>query len=1256
MQGTLEKIGLSKDEIQVYSNIVQYGFRTVGQIQTYVKISADKMITALKKLVDRGYVKEVKAKNTEGTSYYIPLPPQIKLTEDVSLRLENELKTLSDEVKVDWNKTMQNFRTQLAGFHENITQEVDAHSQEVGGISKQFLETMSSLVDTGKNELTEIVGRVNSETSTVSSANSENIAKSAQRVKENVLNSFDSTIHKIGEHHETFKLKIEETFGSLQQEHNERINVQLDAILEKMEGIKESLSLQLQTFLETAEGKKKVIDEVTRDVVNKIKSDSKTSTQDSTKKLTNTLNKIVTNYETKLDEHQEKTKLILASLNEELKKLEEATTDRIKSSIDKSKETAVNILKENENQFVNLLNKTKTNSVEKLGVLITQTEGKTEEMKNKLSSDLSSYLKDFKKNSDGLLSLLKKGIDDGFNLFKDNLSSSIEKVSDQVTTFIDEIMTTFEESTSSYLDDLSKTAANYQKSLDERIETFTSTHDEFKQGFTSHLNELKENVVSNIVKNVKDNDSAIKDLIQEKETQFNNDVQAFSDDFSKRGRDIRDEVPDLVQIYYKTSLDRLNEISDQFKSAVAKIDEINSSFQGLDQKQLQRVFGKEEGPRMAQLIESMNRDIELLKGSVGSKVEDMILTFSDSMTTLSTGVFQRVNTRLDELSQFTNNTIQSSSQSLEKSRSEISNQLSKSLDEMKKTIKDTYTTYEEQFTELQDTSTSGLKEVVGAESKAFSGVIKKIKDSLDDIVKSSVTAEEGDKTTMQLHLEEGLNALQTTKKEIFTLMKGNNEEVLKTLQETLKTNIDDHTKLVTKVNSSMDTNMKTMQSEFETAKNALDTDVSVTLDEAAANYTTQTEKVESEINDLIDQEIQQFLEGTEELLAELNVSPEKSSELDAAVALTKEEMQKLTTEYPKLLKKDTDSFSSKLAASANEFQALAQAEIDTMYEGVKKDLEKSYDKMATDFESNITSVKEEFDKDSKDYDLNVQHQISSFVTNSDSNSSALVTNVQGTRDTLTDTITSGNETIKSDLTNLEKTVSDLFESLLSSFIEKLDKIVQDSQIADSQKTEYNSKLMSFKEDLIKSSLQEVESVDTTISGLLNTIPGKIDVVLEATGDSMKILRDVLSLGKGIEPNPVEDMWLVTGNEQVRATMMSLLRHTKSSATIISPTVRWIDSEFMDTFGRKLEIVTNTSQHNEKDKALLTKMLGMGNVTVKDDPQLTVMMGTRDGIEEGFLGHKAPSGDPVMVTTFNERMVSEITKIYYDYRSRAPIRA
>ena len=154
---------------------------------------------------------------------------------------------------------------------------------------------------------------------------------------------------------------------------------------------------------------------------------------------------------------------------------------------------------------------------------------------------------------------------------------------------------------------------------------------------------------------------------------------------------------------------------------------------------------------------------------------------------------------------------------------------------------------------------------------------------------------------------------------------------------------------------------------------------------------------------------------------------------------------------------------------------------------------------------------------------------------------------------------------------------------------------------------------------------------------------------------MKLIKNVLTLGSGIEPNPIEDMWIVTGQEQVDGTMMSLLRNTKSSATIICPRINWIDSEFIDTFARKLELVTNTTAHTDEDKAILSKLLGMGNVVVKDDPNLTVMMATRDGIEEGFLGHKAPSGVPLLIVSFNEEMVREITKIYHDFRSRAPLR-
>ncbi len=1255
MESTLEKIGLSKDEVQVYSIIVQYGYRTIGQIQTYYKQPADTIKIALTSLASKGYIREIKAKNQEGTPYFIPLPPQIKLTEDVSIRLENELKELSDDVKADWNKTMNNFRTQLSSFHNKITEDVDGHASEITTTATKFLESLSSVVSSGKTELTEMIERLKSETCTLSSTNSDAIAKTAQRVTDNVQTSFTSTISKIGEHHESFKIKIEETLSTLQKEHDDRTQLQLEALLAKVENIKESLAVQVQEFNESAEQQKAVIDTITDESVKKLKGDSSTVSRGSTKKLSDTVNKIITNYEKKLDGYQAKVKQILVSLNDELKKLEDATTDRIRTSIDKSKETAVNILKANETQFVDLLNTTKVDSVEKLGDLITQTEAKTGEMKIKLSKDLTSYLKDFKTNSDNLLSMLNSAIENGFNLFEENLSSSIENVSNQIKLFVEDIMSVFRESTNTYLDKLSKTTAKYEKSLKNRKEKFTASHEEFKEGFSNHLNELKTSVISNIETNIKDNDEALKTLLTEKENQFKSEVEIFLDDFSKRGRDVRDEVPNLVQINYQASLDRLNELDDQLKSAITKIGSINEAFQGLEEKQLQRVFGKEEGPKMAQLIGSMNRDIELVKDNVETKIGEMIQTFTNSMNSLSNEIFDKLNTKLEDLTRFTSNTLLSNSQSFDDSRNKITNQFNASLLDMKKTIEETYGIYEEQFNELQGTSTKSLADVVGAESKAFTDVTKSISGSLDEIIQPPDTADDEQQNEIHQTIKEGLAILQTTKQEIFDLMKKNNSEVITNLQETLKTNIDEHSQLVTKTTSSMDGTMKSLQSEFDVAKKALDTDVSVALDEAVKNYGVQTAKVEDEINNLIEQEVQQFIEGTEGVMAELNVSPEKSSLLDEAIAHTKGELQKLGTTYPNWVKTDTDSFATNLGTIIKEFQESAQRELDTLYTTVQSDLQKSYERMDSDFVNNGIEIQNEFDKEKNDYELNITHQINSFITNSDSNSSALVTNIQGTKDALIEAITSGNNAVNADLGNLEKTLTDLFNIYLNSLKEKLNVAEEESKVVESQKDQYNSKLMSFKEEFITVTQQEIETIDSSVSGTLSSIPNKISGALDATRESMKLIRSVLSLGSGIEPNPIEDIWVVTGNEQVNGTMMSLLRNTKSSATIICPQVNWIDAEFIETFARKLEIVTNTSAHTDEDTAILGKLLGMGNVVVKDDPNLTVMMATRDGIEEGFLGHKTPSGDPLLIVTFNEEMVREITKIYYDYRSRAPLR-
>ncbi len=1470
MESTLEKIGLSQDEIQVYSTVVQFGTRTIGQIQSYYKQSAEIISSALDSLVTKGYIKEIKARNTEGTSYFIPLPPQIKLTEDVSMRLENELKALSDDVKNDWNNTMKTFRGQLSTFHNQITESTDNHSQELSGISNQFLDSVSEVVTTGKNDIQEAITKIKTDTGTISTTHSDNLKKSIQRIQDNISSTFDTTIHRVGEHHENFKTKIQETYTNLETEHTARAQGQLDGIIEKVEGIKINVNTLLEQFNSKADEKKSLIVENTSEVNKKLISDSKLITKESTTKSIETINKIVSDYQTNLDEYQTKVKSILSSLNEELKKLEDLTSNRIKDAIEKAKDSAISVLGQNETQFQDLLSKIKTLSVEKLGELISQTETTTSDMKNKLVGNLNDYLNDFEKNSDSLLTLLQEGINSGLTLFEDTLSKSIENVSDQIKTFFGEIMadfdalklsinedlqksltdfvnlsssqkedmnkkikelnsslstsiqesiqqsntkltdvateisteadkalasikkkeqaslkkletdvlanqeimvtflsntiSTFELSSSEYVTDISSTIDKYSKKMNESKKQFTSTHKEFKENFLAHLNELKTTALSDIKENIDDNTNTVNNFMDTKNEEIKTRIVSFSEDFAKKGRDVRDEVPNLVQINYQSSLESVQELDDQFKTAVAKLTEINEAFQDLDQKQLQKVFGKEAGPRMAHLIGTMSADVNNLKYNTESKIDEVIKTFTSSMESLSTDIFNKMNNHIDELSQLSDSEVKDISQKIEEAKGEITNQLKESLNSMKEHVTTIFTTYETSFAELQDTNTKALGSIVGNEddsinslkskveeattnltnhiteitapekvqglyqghidtvtknsnsfvsevaklivnekekidtskntilqtmndseqemskkladtskelektnklitdnaTNSFKAIINKTGKYLDGLIQAGETIsddEEGgvEKTKMQLLIEEGLQGLLSSKEEIFSIMRANNDEVMLKLQETIKINIDEHSALVTNVSSSMDNNMKILQSEFEGAKTALDTDVSVTLDEASASYGQQTKVVGDEIQNVVDQEVQAFLENSEGLLADLSVSPEKASSLDNAINKAKTELNKITEAYPEWLDVDNTKYASDLNSAISDYHTHAQTILDELYEETRKDLEKVYANISSEYDKSITSVEEAFEKEGNDFKLNVSHQINSLVSNSDSNSSALVTNIQSTKDSLLDASSSVHEIVDVDLKGVEKAVEDIFETFNGVIVDKMEKALENSKASKSTKEEYASKLQTFKEEFISNSLKEIDNVDVNITGILKSIPSKIDIVLEATGESMKLLRSVLNLGKGVEPAPIEDIWLVHGREQTFSTMMSLLRNTKSSATIISPALSWIDAEFLDTYGRKLEIVTNTTTHTEADNTILDKLLGMGNVIVKDDHQLTAYMGTRDGIEEGFLGHTTASGEPVLIVTFNEDLVKEITKIFYEFRSKKQIR-
>ncbi len=1472
METTLGKVGLSKDEITVYSTIVKFGSRTIGQIQSYCKLSAEKIKGVLSNLVSQEYVKEIKAANPEGTNYYIPLPPQIKLTGDVAQRMDNELKSISDEVDADWQNAMKDLRAKLSNFHQQLSENSDQHRASVNSVSKQFLKTISNTVDEGTNDANETKSKISEETKSFVNSNTSNIDKSVTRIKENISSSFETTIQKVGEFHDTFKLKIEETYSTIEQEHYVRTQSKIDEIKESLETVITNFNEKLNLCNVLIEGKKVIINESTDASVKKLVSEIKKSNKEANGTVEATISKTIDEYKNTINDHNEKVNNILSSLNDELKGLEQKTSERIKDTINSSKDTAVNVLKENEEKFVELLNNARVLSVEKLGALIAQTEGKTTKMKTELSVSLSSYIDDFQKNSDSLLALLKDGIDEGFTAFETGLGQSISDLSTQITTldeslevfvtnFIKEILsqveelsndiienlkkslddytaftigqneevgskieemnmmatvdfqetiqasstkvkdavkilntdvddalkkiktkekkytssvvnlinkskddflahlsdasTTFNETTSSSLEQLSESIDTYKQNLSEKMDTYDKSHSEYKDEFISHLKELKETVESDINQNVNDNKTAIKDLLTKKEEQFITDFDLFTEEYTKKGRDIRDEVPNLVQINYQESISQLQELKEKLHSTTQQIHHILEAITNLDEKKFRKLFDKNEAEEMIDTFDRFSREIPLLKERTGTTIDAMIQTFTESMESLTTDTFSKMNNQLDNLSNLNDTTAETIRSDMNKASDNLDSQFSESLKSMQSNIRESYTNYENAYLEMQKNHSIKLKDIIGSETEnisevlaglnsAATGVVNSFKElegegsipdlftnfitdlstlsdsfitaisthvknekaktkqmavalnkdfsslektlqkkmgdvfisisnmttqvkdkaigGLESLVNTSsenlsnlmLTSKESSeqlvnskKQEMKNQVEESIQSLEATKAQILSSMTENNAEVVSNVQGTLKTNIDEHSELVQNTTSSMDETMKTLQAEFESVRNTIDTEIAVTLEEASTNYSQHTAKVVEIINELVDQEVEQFSADAGSLVGDLSVSPEQSSQLDEVSNQTKSALERITEDYPTWMQKDVNERVAMLKGVIDSYKTEVQGIIDDLYLSTSKDVEKTYDQTKESIEKGIITIQEEHEKENKDYQLNVSHQINSLVTNSDSNSAALVTNIQSTRDNLLETASSVQETTTSDIESLQKMAKEMLEGILETIINKLLKLNENALTISSSQEKYTKNLSSFKESYITGSLEKIEILEKSVSDKLKLVPLKLNEVLEATAESMKLIQNVLTLGKGIEPSPAEDLWIVTGTEQVNSALMGMLRHTKGKSTIVCPDISWVDISHIETFNRSLEVLSNEPEIPGDLKAALERREAQGivkPVTVKKAPFKALYLGVRDGVEEGVIGSITKTGEPILMVTLNEILVEAIGKM------------
>ncbi len=1482
MDTTLKQMGMTDSQVEVYSLIVQFGYRTKGQIQCYYNEPLENIESTLQELASKGYIKEIKAKNKEGTSYYIPLPPQIKLTEDVSKRLEEELNTTSKSVITDWKETMGVLRTKLEDTNTQITTKADTHVSEVSSLSKQLLTDLNDVVTSNKKELESIVNKINAEGTKIYKTHDEVVKKSIKRIDDNINTSFQTAVTKIGDYHTNFKTKINETYTSLEETHKTRVQKELEdtkSALSELVTLIGDLKGQFESNVEKHNG---IVSELTSTTYNELLRHSSKLGVEATNQAKITIEKINDEYKVQVNGYLEKVKEILTSLNTELSTIQTDTNNRIVDTIEKSKKTAIKMLKESESSFLELVDETKGMAVDKLGDIITQTKTHSVGMKDELSKRLNSYLTEFSNNGKKLLQMLNEGLTKGIKQFEDGLTKSvtgittnINNLNTELETFIDnyitEIFTNIDNLNTNIVDNLDKglkkhdnllvekvktiqskvtetekqfqseiktnitsvnemitqtnnqaktienntlsaikeeitakqneilsslktssdafkeqtlveikkleeSTSNYLADVDDITTTFATEYSTFEENFAETLNGLKGSVTEGINENIQSNIADISKYLLKSEVETKDRIEQFTERFLGDVRRIRDEIPERVNINFQTNLETINELENKikvFSSNATEIARAVSQFVDTDAKQMKKLLGVKDDADAVAFCENLaqfERELEEIDRQITDKVEEVRMEFSRTFEVITEEVERKMSTNQNEIEHFKGETVTNNEKYYNGKRKEIEEQFNGNYNTMKEKIEEIYQNYQLQHKELQDTFTTKISELFGKDkdsitnfnkifkdtntkqmeeveniSKTFkispffekmikdtqdsvssftkevyslisaeveekpakkgaakaspksagsiggklqdfeakmntiiTDAIKALNDSnsemqktgssvLKDVIKTTekeiqqnITASKTQteemvsqkKIEMNTQVQSGVDALDKEKTTIFTSVKKSNDDVSNNIKNTIETNIASHTKLVENLTNSMDKTMETLQIQLDVAKNALDTDITTTLEEATTGLKELTTKVEKEVSTSIDKEIKEFSEKAQATTSEISVGPEKSSLLETATKTSLIDLQKLVESYPKQFEAEHKAFAQKSEELITTTKTKAQENVNEVVKIVEKDLATIYVQTTDKIDKHKLKLDETFEKNLKDYELNIKHQINNTITAEDSNSSALITNVQTVKESLTDTVNSTQKTVTTDLLAIEKMTHDLFNTYMKEVINGMDKIVKDSLVNETNKAEYTKALTTFKQVFITESREDVDKLDKKVTDTLNAIPAKIQGVLDATSDSMKLMKTVLSAGSGVEPKAIEDSWIVVGQEEIDKTLMGMLRETKSSVSLVAPHLAWVDVSYLDSIVRqKLDIVT-LREGELNDAAVRGKIDEMGNAKIRYGTEIKGFLGIRDGIEEALIGHKTASGQPMMIVTYNEEMVKEIQKIFAEYSRMA----
>ena len=217
-------------------------------------------------------------------------------------------------------------------------------------------------------------------------------------------------------------------------------------------------------------------------------------------------------------------------------------------------------------------------------------------------------------------------------------------------------------------------------------------------------------------------------------------------------------------------------------------------------------------------------------------------------------------------------------------------------------------------------------------------------------------------------------------------------------------------------------------------------------------------------------------------------------------------------------------------------------------------------------------------------------------------------------------------------------------------------LAEDKETLEKLTSEYVNAANNFVEDYKTNLKQKAEETTNSLTDIIKGIPDAINNALQQTATALQVL-DKLSKGlREIDPKSIEKLYVEAGQDALAHTINSMIAAIKSSVTIVSAKLDWLDQELLKglKLRNRLTIITDPSVHTPSDTKIIELLKSLeANVELRrfNSNREPILIAEKDA-EMFLIGTPLTDKMPYAVITTDEKLITQFGQILTPLRGGA----